>query len=249
MKNNLKYHITTFGCQMNKSDSERIDGLLLDMGFKAVDRAEDADLIILNTCSVRQTAEDRIYGLMRNLTFLKKKKPHLLIGVTGCMAGRDKDGKIKERLSSANRQGKRNGLLADFVFNISDLPRLPEIISSRWHTAIGFTTPTSKEMDYLGVKPKAKEWWRGCVVIQTGCSNYCAYCVVPFARGHEKNRPVCEILKEAREMASSGAKEIILLGQAVNGYIAPDPQNFSKTNPFTVGHSATYSDLRRFCGK
>ncbi len=203
----MRYFIITLGCQMNKSDSERIEGLLLNMGMKEAGRAEEADIIILNTCSVRQTAEDRVYGLVRNFSRLKRQKPHLLIAVTGCVAGRDKDGAIRKKLqgnppSNSPLDYKRGETEAgvDFFFPISDLKERP------------------CKMDYLGVMPKAKEWWRGSVVVQTGCSNYCTYCVVPFARGAEKNRPVSAILKEAREMAKNGAKEIILLGQAVNSH-------------------------------
>lgn len=226
-----KYRIITFGCQMNKSDSERIEGLLLDMGMKPAKRDGDADLIILNTCSVRQSAEDRIYGAIRNFNRLKKQNSRVLIAVTGCMAGRDKDGAIRKKVS---KEGKKD-MAADFFFPISDLSRLPEMIFERWapsakreipgqpmgsrrHNTIGLTMSNSKKMDYLEVKPKAAEWWRGWAVVQTGCSNYCAYCVVPFSRGREKNRPVAAILKEVREMARAGAKEINLLGQAVNSH-------------------------------
>ena len=223
MANCPRYKIITYGCQMNKSDSERIGGLLQKIGFAAVDKFDDADLIIVNTCSVRQTAEDRVYGQMKNFAKLKKKKPHLLIGTTGCMAGRDKDGAMRRKMP-----------FIDFIFNISDLPRLPEMIFSRWHKTVCRKLSGDKTFDYLGVKPKATEWWRGWVIVQTGCSNYCSYCVVPYARGHEKNRPVREILAEARAMAASGAREIILLGQAVNKYSAPDRQNFSENNPFLM---------------
>ena len=210
-KNDLgknKYFIITFGCQMNKSDSERIEGVLLDMGLRPAEKPAAADIIILNTCSVRQTAEDRVYGLARNFSRLKSKKPHLLVAVTGCVAGRDKDGKIKAKMPGV-----------DFFFPISDLPRLPELIFSRWRRkTVGVPVSYSKKMDYLGVKPKAAERWRGWAVIQTGCSNYCTYCVVPYARGHEKNRPVGAILAEVRRMVKNEAKEIQLLGQAVNGH-------------------------------
>lgn len=265
-KKSFYYKVITFGCQMNKSDSERIEGLLLDMGMKEAGDCEAADLIVLNTCSVRQTAEDRVYGLVRNFVRLKRKKPHLLIGVTGCVAGRDKDGAIRKKMqgnppsNSPLKKGGEVGSGIDFFFPISDLPRLPEMIFERWarsakretlslpkgsrrHT-IGSLAPYSypqKKIDYLGVQPKAKEWWRGWVVIQTGCSNYCTYCVVPYARGHEKNRSVAAILKEVQEMVKGGAREIQLLGQTVNSWQAPDPQNFSKDNPFTVGSETPYS--------
>ena len=203
----MRYKIITYGCQMNKSDSERIGGLLDEIGFTPVDKAGGADLIVINTCSVRQTAEDRVYGQMKNFFKLKKKRPHLLIGLTGCMAGRDRSGELRKKLP-----------FVDLFFGIVDLPRLPEMIGKRWNKTIGYHVPNSKKMDYLGIKLKAAEWWRGWLVIQTGCSRYCTYCVVPYARGHEKNRPVSAILKEARVMVKNGVKEITLLGQAVNGH-------------------------------
>jgi tRNA-2-methylthio-N6-dimethylallyladenosine synthase len=218
---------------MNKSDSERIEGLLLNMGMRPVADYKSADIIILNTCSVRQTAEDRVYGLIRNFSRLKRQKPHLLVAVTGCVAGRDKDGKIKAKMPGV-----------DFFFPIFDLPHLPELIFSRWHRTSGNLVPASREIDYLEVDPKAKEWWRGWVIIQTGCSNYCTYCVVPYARGHEKNRPVKDIMTEAKKLVAGGAKEIHLLGQAVNSYIAPivgSRVSYSKKK--NVGHPASHIDF------
>jgi tRNA-2-methylthio-N6-dimethylallyladenosine synthase len=216
-----KYSILTFGCQMNKSDSERIAAALLAMGFKVAEDQKDADIIVLNTCSVRQTAEDRVYGMVRNFNRWKSQKPHLLVAVTGCVAGRDKDGKI---------QAKMPGV--DFFFPISDLPRLPEMIMERWGVKDQKAAVKNKRVDYLGIEPKPAEWWRGCVVVQTGCSNYCTYCVVPYARGHEKNRALKDIMVETRQLVASGVKEIQLLGQTVNSWQASDRQNFSENNSF-----------------
>jgi len=214
MIKNPKYKIITYGCQMNKSDSERIEGLLESIGFSGAKDVKDADLILVNTCSVRQTAEDRVYGMMRDYARLKNKKPHLLIGITGCMAGRDKDGVIKKRITTTLNKYGLEGI--DLFFGIADLPNIPEEISRLWKDKRFIQA--HKKTDYLGITPNPVEWWRGWVVIQTGCSNYCTYCVVPHARGHEVNRPVTEILKEVKKMVASGAKEIILLGQAVNSH-------------------------------
>ncbi|MBU4421515.1 tRNA (N6-isopentenyl adenosine(37)-C2)-methylthiotransferase MiaB [Patescibacteria group bacterium] len=219
MLKNLKYKIVTYGCQMNKADSERIEALLDLNGFECASKAEDADLILINTCSVRQTAEDRVYGAIYNFSKLKKKKPHLLLGVTGCMAGRDKNGAIRNKFFSALNNGGIKGGPIDLFFEITDLPKLPEMIAEKWkNKTVGSLAPYSKKMGYLGIVPKPAEWWRGCVVIQTGCSKYCTYCVVPYARGSEKNRSLGAVLKEARTLVKKGAKEIILLGQAVNSH-------------------------------
>ncbi|MBU1179619.1 hypothetical protein KJ885_01610, partial [Patescibacteria group bacterium] len=106
---NPKYHLITYGCQMNKSDSERIEAVLEDTGFGRASSVDEADLILLNTCSVRQTAEDRIYGAIHNFSRLKAKKPHLLIGITGCMAGRDKKGAIRKKLFATTANGGVKG--------------------------------------------------------------------------------------------------------------------------------------------
>ncbi|PIR66244.1 MAG: tRNA (N6-isopentenyl adenosine(37)-C2)-methylthiotransferase MiaB [Parcubacteria group bacterium CG10_big_fil_rev_8_21_14_0_10_36_14] len=217
MPKDTKYYIATYGCQMNKSDSERIEALLESSGFKRASKAEDADLILLNTCSVRQTAEDRIYGALYNFSKLKRKKPHLLLGVTGCMAGRDKNGIIRKKLFSALQNGGIKGGPIDLFFEINDLAKLPEMISKKWKNKVK-NTQKPYSSNYLSIAPKPAEWWRGSVVIQTGCSKYCTYCVVPYARGTEKNRSVNAILKEARALVKKGAKEIILLGQAVNSH-------------------------------
>ncbi|MEK7508258.1 MAG: hypothetical protein AAB568_00160, partial [Patescibacteria group bacterium] len=115
MRQAMKYHIITYGCQMNKSDSERIAGVLNDCGWQAVDKFNQADLVILNSCSVRQSAEDRVYGEVDELAKLKKKNPALMVAVTGCMPGRDKEGKFKKKMPAV-----------DLYFPINDLPRLPE---------------------------------------------------------------------------------------------------------------------------
>ncbi|TAN34043.1 tRNA (N6-isopentenyl adenosine(37)-C2)-methylthiotransferase MiaB [Patescibacteria group bacterium] len=195
----MKYFLVTFGCQMNKNDSERIAGFLNFLGMTRSAKAENSDLLIVNTCSVRQSAEDRVHGLVRNWSQLKAKKPDLTIAVTGCMPGRDKDGKLKSRLKGV-----------DLYFPIHEMGVL-----SRWLGGADLG-------DYLELAPARTSRFQTFITIQTGCDNYCTYCVVPQARGREKNRPAKEIINEVKIAIENGAKEIILLGQVVNNYRDPD---------------------------
>jgi len=213
-----KYHLITFGCQMNKSDSERVATLLEGVGYGPTDKAEDADFILMNTCSVRQSAEDRVYGHVQKFRPYKVKNPKLILGVTGCMAGRDRDGKIRAKMPEV-----------DLFFPTRDLPQLP-----RWLAELDpELVNTGDELDdYLKLKPKYSREHSSFVTIQTGCNKFCTYCVVPWARGLEENRPVKEILDEIRERAKKGTVEVTLLGQTVNAYEASDPETFSKENPY-----------------
>ncbi|MEK9158708.1 MAG: MiaB/RimO family radical SAM methylthiotransferase [Patescibacteria group bacterium] len=218
----MKYHIITYGCQMNKSDSERIAGVLNDCGWQAVDKFNQADLVILNSCSVRQSAEDRVYGEVDELAKLKKKNPALMVAVTGCMPGRDKEGKFKKKMPAV-----------DLYFPINDLPRLPEMLSEISKLPI----PQQPPLDYLDTKPSYQNNFSAFVPIQTGCNKFCTYCVVPHARGQEISRSLRAILDEVCYLAAKGFVEITLLGQTVNSYEAPDPENFSDKNPFFSCHS------------
>jgi len=206
------YHLVTFGCQMNKNDSERIAGLLRAFGLTETSRSEEADLLIINTCSVRQSAEDRVFGFVHNWQILREKKPNLVIAVTGCMPGRDKDGRMRERLAGV-----------DLFFGIDELPMLP-----KWLGELG----VAEIKDYLDITPVRQNDWQALITIQTGCDNFCTYCVVPQARGRERNRKVRDILLEIKEAIKSESREIILLGQVVNHYQASDSENFSRGNPF-----------------
>lgn len=205
MKKQQYYFILTFGCQMNKNDSERLAGVLEGMGLEETNSPEAADVLFMNTCSVRQHAEDRVWGFMENWQKLREKKKHLIIGITGCMPGRDKDGKLQKKLSGV-----------DLFFPISELPKL----SSRLQ-AINpqmFSQQFDSLEEYWQFTPKRQEIFRAFITIQNGCNNFCTYCVVPHARGREKNRPLLEIIVEVKKLAKEGCKEITLLGQVVNNY-------------------------------
>lgn len=255
-----KYHIITFGCQMNKSDSERIEALLGAVGMEEVRRPEEADLILMNSCSVRQTAEDRVFGKVNGFAKLRERNPRLVIAVTGCMAGRDKDGALRRKLPEV-----------DLFFPTADMVRLPQwlaelgIIGGRAVELEGVellrplsasaqqlnnsTASSSAQADcYLNIVPRYNNLVQAFVPIQTGCSNFCTYCVVPYARGPEKNRPAADILKEIRDLAAQGTIEVTLLGQTVNSYRAPDPEVFSADNPYSDHFAALLWEINQVDG-
>ncbi|MFA6427154.1 MAG: tRNA (N6-isopentenyl adenosine(37)-C2)-methylthiotransferase MiaB [Candidatus Magasanikbacteria bacterium] len=217
MKKQYYYHILTFGCQMNKNDSERIESILQSMGLKSTEKMESADVILLNTCSVRETAENRIFGYAETFLRLKEEKPHLVVGITGCMPGRDAKQAMKSRLHGV-----------DLYFPTKDMVMLPQWLSELNPNL----RPIDLHEDYLSVKPAHSNRFQAFVTIQTGCNHFCTYCVVPSARGLERNRSLKDILDEAKSLASSGCKEITLLGQIVNHWSASDPENFSVNNPY-----------------
>ena len=214
-----KFYILTFGCQMNKNDSERVAGLLKFIGLSKTETSDDADVLLINTCSVRQSAEDRVFGHIKNWQKFRDKKSKLVIGITGCMPGRDKDGKIREKIPGA-----------DLFFPMDELSLLPKRL--RELNPDLFPGLFENVDDYLTIKPERDQNFSTFITIQTGCDNYCTYCVVPYARGKERNRSLLDIISEIKESVRSGAKEVTLLGQVVNNYIAPDPENFAKDNPY-----------------
>lgn len=229
-----RYHLITLGCQMNKSDSERLSALLEQIGFVASAIPEESDLILINTCSVRQKAEDRVFGFVKNFSRLKNDNPHLLIGVTGCMAGRDKKKLFWKKMP-----------LVDFYFPTEQMTQLP-----RWIAEMRpeLAYEDSPEKDYLKIFPKKDSSVQAYVTIQTGCNNFCTYCVVPFSRGLEKNRPLGDILQEVHKRAEEGCVEVTLLGQTVNSYQATDSQIFSKQNPYKNHFAALLWEINQIPG-
>ena len=212
------YAILTYGCQMNINDSERLASILESVGFCKADSEIGADLVIFNTCSVRETAEQRIYGKMQDLLKERKTGHNVLIAVTGCMAGRDKDGVLRKRLKHA-----------DLFFSTPDMINLP-----RWIAELrpDWQIQGDLEDDYLKINPLRNPSAQAYITIQTGCNHFCTYCVVPYARGLIKNRLLSDIITEIRSLAEQGVLEVTLLGQTVNAYKAPDPESFSADNPY-----------------
>ena len=229
-----KFHIITFGCQMNKNDSERIAGLLEQVGMVSTDQVEEADLVLLNSCSVRQTAEDRIFGRVKQLAKLRRKRPNLIIGVTGCMAGRDKDGSLRRKLPDV-----------DLFFPTIEATQLP-----RWVAELNPDLVHDPKCDdeFFDIQPIHNSDFQAFVPIQTGCNNFCSYCVVPYARGLQKNRPAKQILDEVRDLVKKGCKEISLLGQAVNTFEASDPEMFNKDNPYKDHFAALLWEVNNIDG-
>ncbi|NCF75552.1 MAG: MiaB/RimO family radical SAM methylthiotransferase [Xanthomonadaceae bacterium] len=197
----MKYFIKTYGCQMNQSDSERIATVLDNLKNKEVSEIEDADLVIFNLCSVRQTAIDRIFGQLN-----KKKNKKQKIFLTGCILASDK---------------KKFAKKVDLIFDIREIKKLKNfLLKKKFAKNKKFKQARDENFDfsYLKIKPKYKFKDKAFVPIMTGCNNFCSYCVVPYTRGKEYSRPLGDIIKEVKNLINNGCKEIILLGQNVNSY-------------------------------
>ncbi|MBU1132378.1 tRNA (N6-isopentenyl adenosine(37)-C2)-methylthiotransferase MiaB [Patescibacteria group bacterium] len=201
------YHIITFGCQMNRSDSERAAAVFERLGYRLADSAERADIVAVNACSVRQTAINRIWGFLKKFENERNEKKMTTI-LTGCVLPED-----RKRLSKN----------FDFVFNIKNLNELEMFLSGR-------NLYISK--NYFDILPKYDNYFQSNVPIMSGCDNYCSYCAVPYVRGGESSRKIKEILAEINESAKNGCKEITLLGQNVNSFSPEDAESFSEQNPF-----------------
>ena len=201
-------YIDTYGCQQNEADSERMLGVLLDMGYIEQGEAEGADLIIINTCAVREHAEQRVFGNIGALTHTKRRHPDQKIFLTGCMAGQDS---VVSRL-------KKSYPHVDGVFTSHAQWQLPEIL---YRVLTGkkrqFVTPQTGNIAE-GLPVQRKNNLKGWISIMYGCNNFCTYCIVPYVRGRERSRMPEDILKEARDMIAAGYKDITLLGQNVNSY-------------------------------
>ncbi len=202
--------IQTFGCQMNKLDSELISGSFIDAGYKLVDSEAKADVILVNTCSVREHAEERVYSRMMNLKPLKAKKPGLVIGIIGCMAQKDKEGIFKRLPHVSLVCGPHR--YKSIVKEVDKL-RSKDIVKSVSVDKEGLVKGESYEHStFLADKNHAF------VQVMRGCDNFCSYCIVPYVRGKEISRPPEDIIAEVSSLLDRGVKEITLLGQSVTGY-------------------------------
>ena len=212
------YHIITIGCQMNKADSERIAGLLEEQGFKPAQSQSVAGLIVLNTCGVRQSAEDRVYGLAPKI---KSINPKAKIILTGCLVNRiDVQKRLKNYVDIwlpisqiSNFQflpQKRDPAKAVAIFNKCQMSNVPPPLKLR--------RAGKCQINYLSITPKYQSNNTAYVPLGNGCNNFCSYCVVPYARGREVYRPAEEILAEVKDLINKGYKEIILIAQNVNSY-------------------------------
>ena len=201
--------VRTYGCQQNVSDSEHIKGLLADMGFGFTEDPAEADLVLFNTCAVREHAEDRVFGNIGALKSYKTRRPGMILGVCGCMVQQEH---ITEKL-------KKSYPYVDLIFGTHVLHRLPELL---WQVLISGRR-VSEIPDSAGVIAEGLPVYRdggvkGWLPIMYGCNNFCSYCIVPYVRGRERSRDPEAVVEEARQMVAAGYKEITLLGQNVNSY-------------------------------
>lgn len=202
------YSITTYGCQMNEHDTETMKGLLEQMGYRSTEDRNQADIILLNTCAIRENAEDKVFGELGHLKHLKTEKPGLLLGVCGCMS--QEEGVV-------NRIMAKHGFV-DMIFGTHNLHRLPALIKEAVFSKELVVEVWSKEGDIIENLPKKREGMRAWVNIMYGCDKFCTYCIVPFTRGKERSRRPEDVIAELRELARQGFKEVTLLGQNVNAY-------------------------------
>ena len=203
-----KYYIETQGCQMNEYDSDKMKDLLSqNLGFQSTKNKEEADILIVNTCSIREKAQEKVFSLLGNWRKLKKNKPELVIGVAGCVASQESD-EISQRAP-----------YVDMVIGPQTIHRLPEIYEKSLEskkTIVDVEFPLIEKFDNLPKNTQSK--FSEYVTIMEGCSKYCSYCVVPYTRGTEVSRPLKDIIDEVNNLIENGTKEIILLGQNVNAY-------------------------------
>lgn len=206
---NLKYCLSTFGCQMNARDSEKIEGMLEEMGYQKTEKEAEADFILYNTCCVRENAEMKIYGRLGQLKNIKKKNPNLVIALCGCMMQQDI---VLDTL-------KKKYKFVDIIFGTYNIYKLPELLDTRLETKEPVIDIWESHQDIVEDLPSTRKYrFKACVNIMYGCNNFCTYCIVPYVRGRERSRELKDILDEVKALVADGVKEIMFLGQNVNSY-------------------------------
>ncbi len=219
-----KYMIQTYGCQMNEHDSEKIAWMLNGMGYEITDNREECDFIIFNTCAVRKSAEEKVFGQLGELKDLKRRNPNFILAVCGCMMQRED---IRKVVMTKYRQ-------VDIIFGTNNIHKLPQLVSR--HMESGKTVvdinEENREIDE-SIDADRTYSYKAFVNIMYGCNNFCTYCIVPYTRGRERSREPESIIEEIKVLANRGCKEITLLGQNVNSYGK------------TLEYNYTFSDLLR----
>ncbi len=208
-----KLYIKTYGCQMNVYDSERMAEAMGGQGYVETDSPEDADMILLNTCHIREKAAEKVYSELGRFRGLKTEKPDLKIGVAGCVA------------QAEGEEIMRRQPLVDLVVGPQSYHRLPELEARvrNGEKALDTDFPEEDKFEQLRSRPRAQRGPTAFLTVQEGCDKFCAFCVVPYTRGAEVSRPVDRILTEARDLVERGVREITLLGQNVNAYHGAGP--------------------------
>jgi len=207
-------YIETYGCQMNLADTELVQGILNNNGYTLANDVHEADVVFLNTCSIRDNAEQRIYGRLGNLKTLKDKKPGMVVGILGCMAERLRTNLIEEKK------------LVDMVVGPDEYRRLPELLDVVYSGGKGIGVKLSRTETYDDIMPYREDGLQAWISVMRGCDKFCTYCVVPFTRGRERSRNLESIVKEVEHLSARGFREVSLLGQNVNSYI-DDGQDFA----------------------
>jgi len=199
-------YIETYGCQMNLADSELIMGILKKQGYEITKQIEDANVILLNTCSVRENAEEKIFHRLDHLKNVKKKNPSAVIGVLGCMAERLRKNLIEEKK------------IVDVVVGPDEYRRLPEYIEFAFGGEKGIGVKLSRTETYEDIEPYREDGISAWIAVMRGCDKFCSFCVVPFTRGRERSRSLNSVVDEIKKLSERGFKEVTLLGQNVNSY-------------------------------
>lgn len=202
------YLITTYGCQMNEHDTETMRGLLEELGYQSTESREQADVILLNTCAIRENAEDRVFGEIGHLKPLKLQRPGLIIGVCGCMSQEES---VVHRILQKHDH-------VDMIFGTHNIHRLPTLLQEAYYSKEMVVEVWSKEGNIIENLPIKREGMKAWVNIMYGCDKFCTYCIVPFTRGKERSRRPQDVIAEVRELARQGFQEVTLLGQNVNAY-------------------------------
>ncbi|MGN0592967.1 MAG: tRNA (N6-isopentenyl adenosine(37)-C2)-methylthiotransferase MiaB [Ruminococcus sp.] len=203
-----KAYLHSFGCQLNVSDGEKMKGILASLGFTFTDYYEDADLILLNTCAVRESAEDTVYGTLGNIKKYKKQNPGVILILAGCMAS---EPKTLEKV-------RAHYPFVDILFGTSALSQLPRLLLEHYEGK-KLAYDTAEYREEFGADDQIRESaFKASVPIMFGCNNFCTYCIVPYVRGRERSRSADVILHEVETLVEKGYKEIMLLGQNVNSY-------------------------------
>jgi tRNA-2-methylthio-N6-dimethylallyladenosine synthase len=198
----------TFGCQMNARDSEKLLGILMEIGYEPTE-SEDADFVLYNTCTVRENANLRVYGRLGHLNGIKKKHPHMIIALCGCMM---QEPEVVEKIKTSYR-------FVDIVFGTFNVFKLAELLFSRWNSQGQIIDIWEETKDVVEELPTERKYpFKSGVNIMYGCNNFCTYCIVPYVRGREKSRTPEEIVCEIERLVKDGVKEVMLLGQNVNSY-------------------------------
>ena len=203
------YKIVTYGCQMNENDSEKIAGMLTQMGYEEVGNEEIADVVIFNTCSVRENADIKVFGNLGHFKPLKKKNPNMILAVCGCMMQQKE---IVDRIMDKYPQ-------VDLVFGTHNIHKFPELLANAQQSPRIVIDVWEEGGDIIESVPIERKFiHKAFVTIMHGCNNFCSYCIVPYTRGRERSREPEKILNEITKLAEEGCKEITLLGQNVNSY-------------------------------